>query len=444
MHALVAAGHAVSRGHPRPAAGSRPGRGRVRQAVRVDRDAGAGRRPVPAAALQGRRPSSSRTGACRPTGSGNWPPRPRRARADVVVVSGLNVLPYLGAVGRTGAGLVRGRRVGVAPLVDGPVSPAAATWPDLKLGLVKLLYERAYRRRCWTGCGWCPAADAKAFKWLAGIAADRHPAQRRRCRPLRPGPGGRAQEPNSCAFWGRLDFGPNVQAVEHFARRIWPAVRAAVPDAKRCACTGSSRRRRWRPWRARDGITLTADLPDIRPAVRAAQVVVLPFVSGGGIKNKLLEAAAMGLPVVATGRARHGLVGRPPLVVAESAADWVRALTALWADAGERASVGAAGRDWVVRRTTRGPPPPGRPPPGSRRTPRPGSAKGAGRERSSSCWSGMTLGGSARGGRCAGRSCRRLVYYLYAVLRPQWLWKFQLDALPRRRLVVLRRRGRDC
>ena len=39
---------------------------------------------------------------------------------------------------------------------------------------------------------------------------------------------------------------------------------------------------------------LHPDLPDIRSEVARRQVVVLPFVSGGGIKNKFLEAAAMG------------------------------------------------------------------------------------------------------------------------------------------------------
>ena len=48
------------------------------------------------------------------------------------------------------------------------------------------------------------------------------------------------------------------------------------------------------------------DLPDLREEIAAHQVVVLPFVSGGGIKNKLLEAAAMGKAVVCT---RAGLRG---------------------------------------------------------------------------------------------------------------------------------------
>ena len=36
---------------------------------------------------------------------------------------------------------------------------------------------------------------------------------------------------HSCVFWGRLDFGPNIQAIQWFCNRVWPAVRRQVSDA---------------------------------------------------------------------------------------------------------------------------------------------------------------------------------------------------------------------
>src|SRR5205085_9827195 len=45
-------------------------------------------------------------------------------------------------------------------------------------------------------------------------------------------PGDESQIPFSCAFWGRMDAEPNIQAVEWFAENIWPGVRRAVPDAR--------------------------------------------------------------------------------------------------------------------------------------------------------------------------------------------------------------------
>ena len=71
--------------------------------------------------------------------------------------------------------------------------------------------------------------------------------------------------------------------------------------------------------RGREGIEVVPDLPDLRLQIARHQVVVLPFVSGGGIKNKLLEAAAMGkAAIVCSQRATGGLArdGGLPLVMA--------------------------------------------------------------------------------------------------------------------------------
>src|SRR5262249_21330782 len=77
-------------------------------------------------------------------------------------------------------------------------------------------------------------------------------------------------------------------------------------------------------------------------------VVVLPFISGGGIKNKLLEAAAMGKPIVCSPRSLLGLQGDPPLIVAGHHEEWRRALSDLWRDDERRLQVGRDLRSWVV------------------------------------------------------------------------------------------------
>ncbi len=268
-------------------------------------------------------------------------------RADVVVVSGLNVLPYLGAV----AGRVR-----VWYAADewvwhhlSLVRPFRwSTWGELKPAVLKGLYERAYRRlldRVWVVTG----ADARAFRWLAGVKRLDVIPNGVDAEYFRPKPG--PQIPNSCAFWGRLDFGPNVQGLEWFCRNVWPAVRAKVPDA-RFRVFGFQPTQPVKALAGRDGVELTADLPDIRPAVRECQAAVMPFVSGGGIKNKLLEAAALGMPVVCTPRACSGLKGRPPFAPVADAAGWVQELTRLWGDEPARRQLGEAARAWVTEHHT--------------------------------------------------------------------------------------------
>jgi glycosyltransferase involved in cell wall biosynthesis len=265
--------------------------------------------------------------------------------ADAVVVVGLNVLPYLGAVEKA-------RRVWYAAdewawhhlSLFRPLRPS--TWGNVPEALIKGVYERAYGPlldRVWL----VTDADRRAMRLVAGtggldVLPNGVDAEHFSPREL-------PQHERSCAFWGRLDFGPNVQALEWFCRRVWPRVRREVPDA-RFTIYGFKPTDAVRVLVGRDGIELVPDLPDLRDEVARHALVVLPFVSGGGIKNKLLEAAAMGKAVVCSKRACGGLRldGSAPLRVARSAGDWVRAMRALWADPAECQRLGAAARRWVV------------------------------------------------------------------------------------------------
>jgi glycosyltransferase involved in cell wall biosynthesis len=264
-------------------------------------------------------------------------------RADAVVVVGLNVLPYLGAVeGRLRVWYAADEwawhhlsQVGWRP----------STWGEAKQAMVKGLYERAYGpllHRVWV----VTEQDRRAMRWVAGVRAvdvipngvdDEH------YRPL-----DLPQAPRTCCFWGRLDFGPNIQALQYFCRRVWPSVRRRAGDA-RFTIYGFHPSAAVRALAGRDGVELIADLPDLRAEVARHQAVVLPFVSGGGIKNKLLEAASMAKAVVCTPRACTGLRGGGglPLRVARARADWVAHLLALWQDEPERRRLGQEARRWA-------------------------------------------------------------------------------------------------
>lgn len=308
--------------------------------------------PAPGAACPGPDPAFTRL---QRKFAGYWGVDPNRARAvgqaaadmgaDGVVVVGLSVLPYLAAVRDRlrvwyaadewfwhHASQVRTFRPG--------------TWGELKQAAVKGLYERAYRpmlERVWV----VTDADRRAMRWVAGargIDVVPNGVDADHFAPLDV-----PQRERSCTFWGRLDFGPNVQALEWFCGRVWPGVRAAHPDAT-FTVYGFSPTPAVRALTGRAGIELVPDLPDLRPAVAAHPVVVFPFISGGGIKNKFLEAAAMGKATVCSPVALNGL--RAPAecgaVVARTPAEWVRGLTALWSDPAARAAAGAAARRWVT------------------------------------------------------------------------------------------------
>jgi sugar transferase (PEP-CTERM/EpsH1 system associated) len=105
--------------------------------------------------------------------------------------------------------------------------------------------------------------------------------------------------PHEVIFTGKMSYHANHTAVRSFVTHVWPSVRAALPDA-RLMVVGSNPPRDIRNLDGIAGITVTGRVPDMRPYLARAAVAVAPLVYGVGNPNKVLEAMAMALPVVAT------------------------------------------------------------------------------------------------------------------------------------------------
>lgn len=162
-------------------------------------------------------------------------------------------------------------------------------------------------------------------------------------------PGPSDIDPFEVVFTGAMDYAANVDAVLWFARVVWPRVRA-VRDRARFFVVGSNPARSVRRLSGRDGIVVTGRVPDVRPYLRAAATAVAPLRVARGIQNKVLEALACGVPVVATGAALGGIGANEGCVPADSAEEFAAALLRLLDDEGERRRRGDAGRRYVVER----------------------------------------------------------------------------------------------
>ena len=154
----------------------------------------------------------------------------------------------------------------------------------------------------------------------------------------------------SVAFVGSLNFPPNVAAVGWFCREVWPIVRGSQPAA-RLMLVGKKPVEEVLAWHGRDGIRVAGDVPDVRPYLDWAAAAVVPMRSGGGIKNKILEAWAMAVPVVATSMSLHGLAARVDenILTADEPADFARQVLRLLADPDLRTRLSARGRETAVR-----------------------------------------------------------------------------------------------
>ena len=115
-----------------------------------------------------------------------------------------------------------------------------------------------------------------------------------------------AREP-IVVFCGVMRYAPNAEGVRWFAGEVWPRVRAARPDA-RFVIVGTDPPAAIRALARRDpSIEVTGTVPDVRPFLWRASVSVAPLHLARGLQNKVLEALAAGLPVVATVSVLAGL-----------------------------------------------------------------------------------------------------------------------------------------
>lgn len=122
---------------------------------------------------------------------------------------------------------------------------------------------------------------------------------------FRPGPPEGADSP-AIVFVGDMSYFPNQEAVGFYAREVLPAVRRAVADA-RFLIVGRNPNRDVLRLAELPGVEVTGSVPDVRPYLYRARVAIAPFRIAAGIQNKVLEAMACELPLIATRRAVQGL-----------------------------------------------------------------------------------------------------------------------------------------
>ncbi len=161
--------------------------------------------------------------------------------------------------------------------------------------------------------------------------------------PMRP-----PREPATLVFSGKMSYHANVTAALYFARNILPLIRARRPEVQ-LRIAGADPPDAIRALARDPGITVTGYVPDLRPSIGTASLAVCPVTVKVGIQNKLLEAMAMGVPVVSTHEGVAGLraqAGRD-LAVAGGPTEFAAVVLELLNDPARAGEMGRAGRRYV-------------------------------------------------------------------------------------------------
>lgn len=155
-------------------------------------------------------------------------------------------------------------------------------------------------------------------------------------------------QPNTLIFIGAFSYSPNYEAMQWFLRDVWPIVLNQV-DKAQLSITGNHGNR---PLPSTKNVTLTGFVDDIRPLVARAWASIVPLQEGGGTRLKILEAMALGTPVIATSKGAEGLDAEPDkhLLIADTPQDFAQAVVKLLNNAELRQEL--SGNAFELMRTT--------------------------------------------------------------------------------------------
>jgi polysaccharide biosynthesis protein PslH len=159
-------------------------------------------------------------------------------------------------------------------------------------------------------------------------------------------PANATSEAHSAIFTGLLGWGPNLSAMEFMVRNVWPPLKKEFSDAH-LYLAGKNPAAQVFAWSKEDSsITVVPNPDDMRPWLSRASVSVCPILEGGGTRLKILDALAMGKPVVSTTIGCEGLrvTDGENIVIADRAEDFAASVARLFENEDFRLRLGSAGR----------------------------------------------------------------------------------------------------
>lgn len=222
--------------------------------------------------------------------------------------------------------------------------------PRKVFGLLEYVKMRRAERRAWTAFDGCVVTSEREIPEVRSVGGDR---------PIAAVPNGvdlghfapqQGVPTAGLVFTGLMRYRPNIDAVTYFVREVLPLIHRSRPDVT-LTIVG---------WGTNDEVRAllgprviaTDRVPDVRPYIAGAAVVVAPIRMAGGTRLKVLEALAMARPLVSTSQACEGLdlVDGRHLLIADDPGRFADQVLRVLADQAYGEQLGEAGRGRVAAR----------------------------------------------------------------------------------------------
>jgi len=272
----------------------------------------------------------------------------KEQRFDLIWIPAWQMMPY--------SYDIRGTRVLLDVMDDGVLellreAKLSKSVKQFLVNLKRLLVTYLFEKKYFSHVDWCSVvteADALFLRRIcsrANVVTIPNGVDCEYFRPL----GSREVYP-SLVFEGNMSFAPSVDAICHFHSEILPKIKSQIPETK-LWIVGKDPAKEVQNLKGVD-VTVTGYVQDVRPYLDRASVFVCPMRKGAGIKNKILQAWAMGKPVVSTSIALAGLDAKPGenILVADKSDQFAAEVIRLLKDESLRKAMGALAKRTVCNR----------------------------------------------------------------------------------------------
>ena len=141
------------------------------------------------------------------------------------------------------------------------------------------------------------------------------------------------EKKKSIVFVGNYLHYPNVDAVLFFFNEIWPLLKSRLPEVK-FIVVGQAPPPEIQSLSQDEAITVTGRVDDVRPFLKKGRAFICPVRLGGGFRGKILEAMAIGRPVVSTSLGAEGVpaLQRENIILADKPEEFAQGILDLMTD----------------------------------------------------------------------------------------------------------------
>ena len=159
------------------------------------------------------------------------------------------------------------------------------------------------------------------------------------------------KEENSLVFTGAMDYFANVDAMVHFCSDILPLIRKKIPKIKLYIVGSNPSKEILHLGKCNDNIVVTGFVDKVQPYMARSMVFVAPMTIARGVQNKIIEAMAMGLPVVCSSLGHEGIEAKKgeEILVEDINEQFANQVIKLLSIQSDRAKLSASGHQAIER-----------------------------------------------------------------------------------------------